>query len=81
MLQGLVCAPAGRADWGVNLNTVARAYGELAQRGVLETRSGGGTIVARHASMLSTEGERRGALRRVEPVAEAPAERLRALAG
>ncbi|MDP8922549.1 MAG: GntR family transcriptional regulator, partial [Chloroflexota bacterium] len=41
-------APVRRAarDWGVNLNTVARAYALLADRGILETRAGGGTVVA-----------------------------------
>ena len=33
--------------WGVNLNTVAKAYAALAERGILETRAGGGTVVAR----------------------------------
>jgi len=35
------------AAWGVNLNTVARAYAHLAAQGIVETRAGGGTRVAR----------------------------------
>jgi molybdate-binding protein/DNA-binding transcriptional regulator YhcF (GntR family) len=34
------------ADWGVNFNTVHRAYQELAARGVVESHAGGGTRVA-----------------------------------
>jgi molybdate-binding protein/DNA-binding transcriptional regulator YhcF (GntR family) len=34
------------ALWGVNLNTVARAYAHLASRGILQAHAGGGTRVA-----------------------------------
>src|SRR3954467_8902503 len=37
-------------EWHVNLNTVARAYAALAERGILETRAGGGAVVARGRS-------------------------------
>jgi molybdate-binding protein/DNA-binding transcriptional regulator YhcF (GntR family) len=57
---------AAAAEWGVNLNTVARAYAHLAARGIVETRPGAGTrIVAAPA----------------EGVADARAARLRALLG
>jgi molybdate-binding protein/DNA-binding transcriptional regulator YhcF (GntR family) len=47
-------APGGRlppvrqaaSRWGVNLNTVHRAYLELAARGIVESHAGGGTRVA-----------------------------------
>lgn len=55
--------------WGVNLNTAARAYALLVQRGVLETRSGGGTVVARPGTSEYAEGA---------PVDRARSERLRA---
>ena len=42
--------------WGVNLNTVARAYSTLAERGILETRAGGGTFVARTPSDGAVDG-------------------------
>jgi molybdate-binding protein/DNA-binding transcriptional regulator YhcF (GntR family) len=60
-------------DWGVNLNTVARAYAALAERGILETRAGAGTVVAR-----SRPDPPSGAL---DPVVEARAERLQARLG
>jgi molybdate-binding protein/DNA-binding transcriptional regulator YhcF (GntR family) len=59
--------------WGVNLNTVARAYALLVERGVLETRAGGGTVVARLPDALSRSV--------AERVSEARGERLRALLG
>lgn len=59
--------------WGVNLNTVARAYAALAERGILETRAGGGTVVAR--------GRPDGAHGGVDPVGQARAERLQARLG
>ena len=68
-------APVRRAarEWGVNLNTVARAYALLAERGILETRAGGGTVVA----ASRPDAIRWGA----DPVAEARAERLRSTLG
>src|SRR5215210_3825900 len=36
---------AAAARWGVNANTVARAYAELAARGLVAGRAGGGTRV------------------------------------
>jgi molybdate-binding protein/DNA-binding transcriptional regulator YhcF (GntR family) len=54
--------------WGVNLNTVARAYAVLAERGILETRAGAGTVVARARPDAPV-----GAL---DPVVEARAEHL-----
>jgi molybdate-binding protein/DNA-binding transcriptional regulator YhcF (GntR family) len=57
-------------DWGVNLNTVARAYAALAERGILETRAGGGTVVARTPATGSADG--------LDPVSQARAERLQA---
>ncbi len=59
--------------WGVNLNTVARAYAALAERGILETRAGGGTVVAR--------GRGDGAHGGVDLVGQARAERLQARVG
>jgi putative molybdopterin biosynthesis protein len=38
------------AQWGVNLNTVQRAYAHLAQQGIVESRAGGGTHVAAAAA-------------------------------
>src|SRR5689334_2521469 len=60
-------------EWGVNLNTVAKAYAALAERGILETRAGGGTVVTRGRP----EGQGAG----VDPVAQARAERLQARLG
>jgi molybdate-binding protein/DNA-binding transcriptional regulator YhcF (GntR family) len=59
--------------WGVNLNTVARAYAALAERGILETRAGGGTVVARSRP----DGPHGG----VNPVGQARAERLQSRLG
>src|SRR5436190_19400957 len=59
--------------WGVNLNTVAKAYAALAERGILETRAGGGTVVARGRTEGQTEG--------LDPVGQARAERLQARLG
>ena len=60
-------------EWGVNLNTVARAYAALAERGILETRAGGGTVVARNRAADPTSG--------LDPVSQARAERLQARVG
>jgi molybdate-binding protein len=60
-------------EWGVNLNTVARAYAALAERGILETRAGGGTVVARSRKTGSMDG--------LDPVSQARAERLQARVG
>ena len=60
-------------EWGVNLNTVAKAYAALAERGILETRAGAGTVVARSRPDKRLEG--------LDPVAEARAERLQARLG
>src|SRR3954467_10828506 len=54
------------ALWGVNLNTVQRAYAHLAAQGIVETHAGGGPRVASASS---------------EQVAAARAQRLRALLG
>ena len=59
--------------WGVNLNTVARAYAALAERGILETRAGGGTVVARGRPDADLDG--------MGPVSQARAERLQARLG
>ncbi|MGE3912179.1 MAG: substrate-binding domain-containing protein [Chloroflexota bacterium] len=59
--------------WGVNLNTVARAYAALAERGILETRAGGGTVVARPRADVSADG--------LDPVSQARAERLQGRLG
>src|SRR5581483_6906080 len=59
--------------WGVNLNTVAKAYAALAERGILETRAGGGTVVARSRA----DGQAGG----LDPVAQARAEHLQARLG
>jgi molybdate-binding protein/DNA-binding transcriptional regulator YhcF (GntR family) len=60
-------------EWGVNLNTVARAYAALAERGILESRAGGGTVVAR--------GRVEGGWDGLDPVSQARAERLQARLG
>src|SRR4051812_15446776 len=60
-------------EWGVNLNTVARAYAALAERGILETRAGGGTVVARGRTTDAVSG--------LDPVSQARAERLQARVG
>lgn len=60
-------------EWGVNLNTVARAYATLAERGILETRAGGGTVVARAPATATADG--------LDPVSQARAERLQARVG
>src|SRR4051812_48548788 len=60
-------------SWGVNLNTVAKAYAALAERGILETRAGGGTVVARSRTADKADGS--------DPVMQARAERLRARLG
>jgi molybdate-binding protein/DNA-binding transcriptional regulator YhcF (GntR family) len=60
-------------EWGVNLNTVARAYAALAERGILETRAGGGTVVAQAPSAASVDG--------LDPVSQARAERLQSRLG
>ena len=67
--------PVRRAarELGVNLNTVARAYAVLADRGILETRAGGGTVV----TATRADATRWGA----DPVDEARAERLRSTLG
>ena len=59
--------------WGVNLNTVAKAYAALAERGILETRAGGGTVVARGRPAGETDG--------LGPAVQARAERLQARLG
>lgn len=59
--------------WGVNLNTVAKAYAALAERGILESRAGGGTVVAR--------GRAAGPAGSPDPVAQARAERLQSRLG
>src|SRR5438093_11939999 len=59
--------------WAVNLNTVAKAYAALAERGILETRAGGGTVVARGQSDGPVGGQ--------DPVAQARAERLQSRLG
>lgn len=60
-------------EWGVNLNTVARAYAALAERGILETRAGGGTVVAKAPQAAVVDG--------LDPVSQARAERLQARLG
>jgi molybdate-binding protein/DNA-binding transcriptional regulator YhcF (GntR family) len=60
-------------EWGVNLNTVARAYAALAERGILETRSGGGTVVTRGRPGVDLDG--------LDPVSQARAERLQSRLG
>src|SRR6185295_11412601 len=60
-------------EWQVNLNTVARAYAALAERGILETRAGGGTVVARSRPTDGPDG--------LDPVSQARAERLQARVG
>jgi molybdate-binding protein/DNA-binding transcriptional regulator YhcF (GntR family) len=60
-------------EWGVNLNTVARAYAALAERGILETRAGGGTVVARARPGDGADG--------LDPVSQARAERLQTRVG
>lgn len=60
-------------EWGVNLNTVARAYAALAERGILETRAGGGTVVAQTPPAVSVDG--------LDPVSQARAERLQTRLG
>lgn len=60
-------------QWGVNLNTVARAYSALAERGILETRAGGGTVVARSRTEAGLDG--------LDPVSQARAERLQTRLG
>ena len=56
--------------WRVNLNTVARAYSMLAERGILETRGGGGTVVAQMSADVTVDG--------LNPISQARAERLQA---
>src|SRR4051794_215278 len=60
-------------EWGVNLNTVARAYAALAERGILETRAGGGTVVASSRPGSDPDG--------LGPVSQARAERLQSRLG
>ncbi len=60
-------------EWGVNLNTVARAYAALAERGILESRAGGGTVVARGRVDNGWDG--------LDPVSQARAERLQSRLG
>jgi molybdate-binding protein/DNA-binding transcriptional regulator YhcF (GntR family) len=60
-------------EWGVNLNTVARAYAALAERGILETRAGGGTVVARGRIDVDRDG--------LDPVSQARSERLQSRLG
>src|SRR4051812_14205279 len=60
-------------EWGVNLNTVARAYAVLAERGILETRTGAGTIVARGRPGNGVGG--------LDAVSQARAQRLQARLG
>jgi molybdate-binding protein/DNA-binding transcriptional regulator YhcF (GntR family) len=59
--------------WGVNLNTVAKAYAALAERGILETRAGGGTVVAR--------GRCDGPAGDLDPVTQARSDRLQSRLG
>src|SRR4051794_25246789 len=54
--------------WGVNLNTVARAYALLADRGIVEARAGGGTVVTRQPARATLDG--------LDPVTQARAGRL-----
>lgn len=61
-------------EWGVNLNTVARAYAVLAERGIVETRAGGGTVVSKARSEPGAGGGQ-------DAVAQARAERLQARIG
>jgi molybdate-binding protein/DNA-binding transcriptional regulator YhcF (GntR family) len=46
--------------WGVNLNTVHRAYAHLAAQGIVDTNAGGGTRVATYSvdSVAAARGER-----------------------
>ncbi|MFM7283255.1 MAG: GntR family transcriptional regulator [Planctomycetia bacterium] len=44
-LRGLIAAGQLAADLGINLNTVARAYRELTDAGLLASTRGRGTIV------------------------------------
>src|SRR5215212_4872215 len=55
-------------EWGVNLNTVARAYAALAERGILDTRAGAGTVVARGRPADGVDG--------LDAVSQARAQRL-----
>lgn len=59
--------------WGVNLNTVARAYAALAERGILETRTGAGTVVARRPATAGADG--------MDAVSQARAQRLQSRVG
>jgi molybdate-binding protein/DNA-binding transcriptional regulator YhcF (GntR family) len=68
LVPGARLAPVreAAAHWGVNLNTVARAYAHLAAQGIVEAHAGGGTRVAAAPA---------------DGVATARAARLRALLG
>lgn len=50
----------------INPNTVARAYRDLEQRGVLRSKQGAGTFVADSAPRLSEEGKEKILTERVE---------------
>jgi GntR family transcriptional regulator len=51
------------ADLGVNLNTVATAYRELRDEGLVALRHGSGAVVAPRTINGATEGELRDPLR------------------
>lgn len=42
--------------WGINMHTVRRAYGELAERGLVEIRPRSGTVVSRRPGPAPTSG-------------------------
>ena len=51
------------ADLGVNLNTIANAYRELQQEGLISIRHGSGAVVTSRTSSSSTDEELRKTLR------------------
>lgn len=55
---------AGARRWAVNLHTVRRAYRELAKRGIVETRTPGGTRVLGPGAGTNPPGKSPAALRR-----------------
>jgi GntR family transcriptional regulator len=51
------------ADLGVNLNTIATAYRELQNEGLIHVRHGAGAVVTSRTASAKTEGELRTPLR------------------
>jgi GntR family transcriptional regulator len=63
--EGMTLPPVRQlaADLGVNLNTIATAYRELQQEGLINVRHGSGAVVASRRAMERREDELRTRLR------------------